>query len=166
MIHAIWAALAGVLLAGCMTTTAVEPQGRALSGQNARIYLIRPDSWVGKLAVYAVEIDGKNVGKVANGSFLSVDRPPGRHEIVVAPLLDFAGARHSFHAEAGRSYYFVVNVKASTTAVVSGSFVMAIPLPGTSVGKPTGERNFLSGIYLGALDDAEGRAMIAALKKP
>ena len=164
MIRAIWAALACLMLAGCVTT-ALEPQGRARSGQNARSYLIRPDSWVGKLAVYAVEIDGKNVGKVANGSFLSVDRPPGPHQIVVAPLLDFAGARHTFHAEAGRSYYFVINVKSSTTAVVSGSFVMAIPLPGTSVGKPTGERNFLSGIYLGALDDAEGRAMIAALKK-
>jgi hypothetical protein len=166
MIRAIWAALACAVLTGCVTTTPLEPQGRSLSANNARIYLIRPDSWVGKLAVYSVEIDGKNVGRVANASYLSVDRPPGRHEIVVAPLLDFAGARHEFHAEAGRSYYFAINAKSSTTAVVSGSFVMAIPLPGTSAGKPIEQRNVLSGIYFGALDDAEGRAMIAALKKP
>lgn len=114
---------------------------------------------------FDVVVDDKRVGKVASGSYLSVDRPPGRHKITIKPLIDVASAEHEFHAEAGRSYYFVVNIKGGTSAVVSGGFVMAIPMPGTSVGKPVGERNFMSGIYLGALDDAAGKAMLTDLKK-
>jgi hypothetical protein len=159
-------ALVCVVLTACASTSAVEPQGRALNTGQARIYVIRPDALPGRVWNFTVSVDDKVVGKVAAGSYLSVDRPPGRHKLSVSPSFDFASAEHEFQAEAGRSYYFVANIKASTSAVVSGSFVMALPIPGTAVGKPLPQRNFMSGIYLGVLDAAEGRAAIAALGKP
>ncbi len=168
MIRIFLAALACALLTACAspTTSALEPQNQALKGQQAKIYLIRPSAWAGRFITYDVKIDDKPVGKVAAGSYLSVNRPAGRHKITIKPLLDIASAEHEFQADAGQTYYFVVNIKASETAVVSGSFVMAIPIPGTSIGRRVGQRNFLSGIYLGVLDDAAGQAMLSQLKTP
>lgn len=166
MIRAIWAALACAFLAGCVSTSALEPQGAARSAQRARIYLIFPDSWAGKFARYNIEIDDKPVGKLAAGSYISVDRPAGRHKIAIKWLISVADVAHEFHAVAGRNYYFVFNIKSSTSAVVSGGFVMAIPMPGTSVGRPVTERNSMAGVYISQLDDAAGQAILAQLTKP
>jgi Protein of unknown function (DUF2846) len=168
MFRLLFAALACVSVAACAssTTTAFEPQHRALGAGQARIYVIRPETWAGHITRYDVLVDDKPVGELAAGSYLSVDRPAGQHKVSVTPPSILARVEHEFHAAAGRSYYFVINIKSSESAVVSGSFVMAIPMPGTSIGRPVKEGNFLSGLYLSVLDAAEGRAMLSRLKAP
>ncbi|KQZ00931.1 hypothetical protein ASD45_08705 [Pseudolabrys sp. Root1462] len=165
MTRVIRAVLACVLLAGC-GTTALEPQNVALRSGMARIYLMRPSTLLGKAARYSIAVDDKPVGKITDGSYVSVDRAPGRHKIAVMTIYGTPAIEDEIQVEAGRSYYFVINMRSSQTAVVSNGLVMAVPIPGTAIGKPVSQQKWFSGIYFGQLDSTAGAAMVASLQKP
>jgi len=69
-------------LAACAGTSAVESQTKQKDGRLARLYFLREKGLIGALggtgAGAEIRIDGKSVGTEANGSYIFVDRPPGR----------------------------------------------------------------------------------------
>jgi hypothetical protein len=159
------AALACAVLAACATNTAAfEPQNRPRNAHQARIYVMWAKSWTCRYCEYDVLINDKRVGRLGQDSYLSVDRPPGSYKLTVkAKLLDLAPTQHEFQAVAGRTYYFVINVKPQEYPIMGGGF---FTMPGTAVGRPVKQRNFLSGTYLAVLDNAAGAAEIARRKPP
>lgn len=163
------AAIAAVIaasVAGCATTTSLEPQNKSLSAGRARIYVVRPDAWVYKAVAAPLKIDGHDVGAVANNSFLFVDRPPGRHTLAISMPLEIGNNEVEFQASAGQSYYFVINMKPmkvyGTSAPLMG-LVLTIPQPQT--GQPVNQKHaFMGGTYLTKLDAAAGAALVAKMK--
>ena len=101
-------------LAACATTTALEPQNQPLAARNARIYVLRPNALIARALPAKVTVDGKEVGAVANNSYLSIDRPPGRYKLEVGSPGYFGSSVVEVQAEAGRSYYFALNMSATT----------------------------------------------------
>jgi hypothetical protein len=71
---------------------------------SAEIVIERQSAWSGSAVVWIVLIDGQKVGKLRNGSSLTVHSAPGRHTLVVGPTNVLQGARSepfSFDVEAG-----------------------------------------------------------------
>jgi hypothetical protein len=148
-------------LAACAATSALEPQHTQLAARNARIFILRPGVLSGGAQAVTVKINGVKVGSVANNSYLSVDRPPGRYKIEASFPLTM-GNEHETEVEAGRSYYFVFNAAASAVAS-PGVF---IAFPGSELGKQVGNTDYLTGSYLGQLDASAGPAVLSRLKPP
>lgn len=155
------ASFAAAFLAGCFqATTALEPQLTALPARQARIYVLRPNAWAGKANQFKITVNGKEVGGVANNSYLSIDRPPGKYTIKVNTFLDFGGIEHELEVTAGRSYYLAVNVRSST--FMAGGIVLTIPEQQN--GRRVGQGNPFAGMYFGELDDAAGSTLLAQMK--
>ncbi len=155
-----------IVLAACAaaTTTALEPQHKPLSARHARIYILRPSALAYAVRTADVKINGEKVGEVAKDSYLHVDRPPGKYTIRIEMPLDLADTEHDIHVEAGRTYYFVINMKSQTYGLVGGGF---FTLPEPSTGKPVQQqRNLFAATYLTELDPAAGAAALSKLKAP
>ena len=148
-------------LTACAATSALEPQHTQLAPRNARIFILRPGALSGAAQAVTVKINGAKVGSVANDSYLSVDRPPGRYKIE-ASLPFGLGNEHEAEVEAGRSYYFVFN-SLGTTLASGGLF---IHLPGSAMGTKVGSADYLAGSYLGQVDAGTGAAALSRLKPP
>ena len=166
MIRAIWAALACVLLAGCVTT-ALEPQNKPLKSRNARIYVIWPSQiFGGTLASQGVLIDDQSVGKIGNGSYLSADRSAGRHKITIKAPIGTVQTEYQFYAVAGRKHYFVLNVRSMQIPVMASGIFVNVRTPGTSVGRPVEGTDPQKIIYLATLNEAAAKALMSKLDKP
>jgi hypothetical protein len=90
-----------------LATTGTPPAGKA------RIVVMRPEKGLAGWSDRAlpVRIDGEPLGELLTGTYASVDRPPGRHQIT-AELQDHAGvSRYDFNAASGRVYYFSAGYK-------------------------------------------------------
>jgi hypothetical protein len=166
-LRAVFPVFVAALLAGCFqATTALEPQGKALSAGSARIYVVRPSAWSHSANLAKLKIDGQDVGAVANNSFLHVDRPPGRHTLSIDMPFEIGTNDLEVHAVAGRSYYFVINMKPTPvygTAAPFMGLVMTLPEPQT--GQPVKQKHALfGGTYLAELDAAAGSALVAKMK--
>jgi hypothetical protein len=150
-------------LTACAATSALEPQHTQLAPRNARIFILRPGAIAGAVHAVTVKINGAKVGSIANNSYLSVDRPPGRYKIEASFSLTIGnGNEHETEVEAGRSYYFVFNAPGMTVAG-NGLFMH---LPGPALGKQVGSRDYWVGTYLGQLDASTGAAALSNLKAP
>ena len=160
------AALVCAALAACAATSALEPQNRPLAARDARIYVLRPKTWVSSALSANVKVNGKDVGAVANNSYLSVVRSPGRYKIEVDSPGWFVTNEHDFQVEAGRTYYFVLNMKAATVPIAGRGFYSTFTIPGSSVGRPVGQPSSFAGSYLSELDATQGAAALTQLKPP
>jgi hypothetical protein len=149
------------MLAGCKTT-ALEPQDQPLASRNARIYVIRPYAMISMALPASVKVNGSEVGSVANASYLSVDRPPGRYTVEVGSPGYFGSSEVEMQAEAGRSYYFVLRM--SATQLPLGTMVIPIESSGPG-GRSVGQSKGLPGSSLGELDATQGAAVLARMKR-
>ena len=156
------AVLVCTVLTACAATNALEPQHKQLASRNARIFVLRPGAFSGGAQSVTVKINGTAVGSVANNSYLSVDRPPGRYKIEASFPFFSVGNEHEAEVQAGRTYYFVFNTPA--TAVISHGIY--IPLHGSAVGKKVGSTDYLTGSYIAELDASSGPAVLSRLKPP
>ena len=161
--RSVLAALVCASLSACAATNALEPQHKQLASRNARIFILRPGAIPGGAQSVTVKVNGTTVGSVANNSYLSVDRPPGRYKIEASfPFSLGSGNEHEAEVQAGRSYYFVFNV-AGTAVISSGIY---IPLHGSAVGKQVSSTDFLTGSHLAELDASSGPAVLSRLRPP
>lgn len=111
--------IATAALMGCATTQSGGPPIASLAttgtppAGKARIVVMRPEKGLAGWSDRAlpVRIDGEPLGELLTGTYASVDRPPGRHQIT-AELQDHAGvSRYDFNAASGRVYYFSAGYK-------------------------------------------------------
>lgn len=138
------------------------PATRPASARDARIVVLRPFALGGAIWPAGVKINGVQVGSVAVNSHVSVVRPAGRSTLAVSfPL---AQAEHTFDVQPGRTYYFAINIRSTTAVVAGGGVFMAIPIPGSSVGRPVGQQPLFGGFHISELDAGTGEAMIAKMK--
>lgn len=150
-------------LTACAATSALEPQHTQLAARNARIFILRPGAIPGGAQSVTVKVNGTTVGSVANNSYLSVDRPPGRYKIEASFSIALgSGLAHEAEVQAGRTYYFVFNM--AGTAIVSRG--VYIPLEGSAVGKQITSMDWLTGSHLAELDASAGAAALSRLKPP
>lgn len=166
MFRIISAALMCVALTAC-GTTALEPQRQALKAQHARIYVMWPAKILGgAVARQSVLIDDQPIGYVGNGSYLSADRPAGRHKIVIKAPIGTTQTEHEFHAVAGRTYYFALNMRSMNVPVMAGGIFVNVRTPGNLVGRPVADTNNGMALFLSIVDEAAGKALLSELDKP
>lgn len=150
----------GVMLAACASTSALEPQNQQLSSRAARIYILRPPAVQGGMHMAEVKINGVEVGSVANNSYLFVDRPPGRYKINTAI---FGDLEHDVNVEAGRTYYFAINVLASAAPLGR----IMVPMDASNAGRPLGKPNVLTNpTWLSEVDANAAPAIMARMNAP
>jgi hypothetical protein len=162
---ALMACCTALSLAACAsaTTDALESQTKQKDPRLARLYFIRPAGWMAQGGTINIKINGQNVGGIAHGSYLFVDRPPGTYTLEVAPPFDWAA---NFQTDAqvagGNTYYFAITARGTAVPVGKGGVVT---LDQPNPGAPTQSKNGVSfATYrLNAIDPATGAAEIAKL---
>jgi uncharacterized protein DUF2846 len=102
-----------------LATIGAPPAGKA------RIVVMRPEKVLAGWRDHAlpVKIDGESLGELLTGTYASVDRPPGRHQLT-AELQDHPGvSRHDFNAASGRIYYFAANYKQKVNDIYAATLL-------------------------------------------
>jgi hypothetical protein len=161
--------IATMALMGCATTQSSGPPIASLvsigppPAGKTRIVVMRPEKGLtgwGDRAL-PVKIDGEPLGELLTGTYASVDRPPGRHQIT-AELQDHAGvSRLEFNAASGRVYYYSAGYKQKVNdiyaaTVLGGLAGYAIATAATNDG--TGPVDLIP------MSDAEAKRMIATVR--
>lgn len=154
------AAVAGVTLAACASTSALEPQNQPLSSRAARIYILRPPAFAGSAVLGHVKINDAEVGSIAVNSYLFVDRPPGRYKMHAA--IGNNVLEHEVEVQAGRTYYFAINAKGSSASLGG----IMIPLEGSNVGRAVTQPGWLDVGWLAEVDANTATAMMTRMKPP
>jgi len=123
--------IATAALTGCATTQSSGPPIASLASigappaGKARIVVMRPEKGLtgwGDRAL-PVKIDGEPLDGLLTGTYASVDRPPGRHQIT-AELQDHAGvSRHDVNVASGRVYYFSAGYKQKVNDVYAATLL-------------------------------------------
>jgi len=110
MLRRIVALGSALALWGCATVPKAEPelQARALTFQPAsgmsRIYVIRPEGFMGVIVPLEVVVDSMFVGKLTPGTFVMTDIPPGAH--VLACPTGESKAKVALQADPDSVYFF------------------------------------------------------------
>jgi len=148
-----------VLIAWATPITSALAQG----GGKARIYVLRGSALPGAIYDATVLLNDVKAGSVANGSYVAIDRPPGRYKMKIRfTAIDLSPPEHTFHASAGHTYYFSLNSAATPFYLGHGVF---FSVPGSNMGKRVGEHNpLLSSFHIGQLDARAGAAALAQFK--
>ena len=100
--------------------------GAPPAGQS-RIIVLRPEKvfFAGDRALPVV-LDGQAIGHLMTGSYVSADRPAGRHQLSV-DLWDLPGvSRHDFTTTSGRTYYFAARVKERVNGVTAAAVMVGL----------------------------------------
>ena len=105
-----------------------------------------------------LKIDGQLIGTLSNGSYIVVDRPPGKHTLRIEPPIALGYFETDVQVAAGQAYYFEVGP--DTTVPISAVFAPAAK----NVGQLMPGRRFNSSWQFNKLDAKTGAAEIAKLK--
>ncbi|MEA2995606.1 MAG: hypothetical protein QOG74_1155 [Alphaproteobacteria bacterium] len=110
-----------------------------------------------------IKVNGQNVGGIAHGSYLFVDRPSGTYTLTVVPPFDWGNFETDVRVAAGTTYYYAIAVKPTAVPLAGGGVVaLSQSNPGTPTQNKSG--NIFTTFRLNALDSATGAAAIASLK--
>jgi hypothetical protein len=106
-----------MLMNGCASV----PQGSAAMAQQALsftpppgkagFYVIRPYGYTGSVLLDEITFDSQECGSLANDTYLFGAVAPGEHTLLVSNANATPSEVVHFTAEAGKNYYFKVNVK-------------------------------------------------------
>jgi Protein of unknown function (DUF2846) len=161
--------IATAALMGCATTQSDGPPIASLASigsppaGKARIVVMRPENGFAGWGDRALplKIDGEPMGELLTGAYVSVDRPPGRHQIS-GEFWDHPGvSRIDVNAASGRTYYFAIKVKQKVNdlrvvAALGGLAGYAIAAAATDDG--TGPFELIP------MSDAEAKRTIATVR--
>jgi uncharacterized protein DUF2846 len=139
---------------------AAEPQSAQQGPRLARLYFLREKGY--SIIENPIKINGKQVGIVTKGSYISVSRPAGRYRITCVNSLS-ADFETEVNIEAGRTYYFGIGVPQTGPPVqnlVNQAFAGSSgrQLPGASF------KSGFSGVALYQIDPAEGAGIVRQMK--
>jgi len=163
------ALLAAALLAGCVSdrvgfdyATVIQKVGPPKPGQS-RIVLISEKVSGLDSAVCDVKVDGGAESKLRPGTYVYVDRPAGRHEIVATQVLFPGETRRELATQPGRTYFFLARnsdrSRAITGVTIFGGLAgMAVASAVTSGSENPGP------VDLFPLEEAAARTTLAQLQ--
>jgi hypothetical protein len=112
---------------------------------------------------YPIKLDGQPMGDLWAGSFVSLDRPAGPHQLSL-DLWDMPGvSRQHFDAVAGRTHYFVVRMsdrgKAITAGTIFGGLAGYALTAAVTSGDDKGTMDFIS------VDEATAQKAVSELRQ-
>ena len=84
----------------------------------SRIYVVRPKAFKGAAVTLNAILDGKELGRVSNGTYLMTEVDPGTHTIGSRTLETTLG--DSVVTEANRSYFFIIKPRMGVIAARVG----------------------------------------------
>ena len=117
-------------LAGCATTTALEPQNIARDTKSARLYFIRPSTLIGAAVSPDIKINGKQIGNVAVGSYIYADRAPGKYQILLDHEFEPGSFSYDVTLKPGEDHYFqIVQGGAPNRLVIIGNSAQVVGVP-------------------------------------
>lgn len=131
----------------CTSKTALESQNAVRDAGIARIYFIRPDTFIGAGQPVRVTVNDKEVGSLGIGNYLHIDRPPGQYRVVVDHPLDFGKTELAVSIASGKEHYFQIFPGGSKVALVGGY--------GSAVSNKLG---------IAGIGEAEAKALIREMK--
>jgi hypothetical protein len=143
-----------LFLAGFPTGSLIAQDSRP-----ARLYFIRHSTLVGIVNSPEIIIDGRSVGSISTGSYILVERPPGRHTIIVSHWADFGQFVADVHVNGGETHYYEIAI-----ATRGGGGVLLPSLAG-EVGRPMKARVDSGSYRLNVLDAKVGVASVLKLKR-
>src|SRR5689334_12816555 len=110
---------------------------------------------------YPVMLDGQPMGKLTAGTFVSLDRNAGRHQLSL-DVWDLPGVtRVEFDAAAGRTHYFVVRLSDRGKVITAGSIFGG--LSGYALAAVATSGDDKGGMDLIAVDEPTAKKALAEL---
>ncbi len=103
------AAVAAILLTACAATGKAFVPAESPGDKLARIYIYRPAYFLQSAIFPSISVDGKAVGDLKNGGFITFLIPPGAHTLSLSGSFFQWGhpaRQYQFSAESGRLQYF------------------------------------------------------------
>jgi Protein of unknown function (DUF2846) len=164
-------ALAAVLLLGCAGertgadyTGLVQNVGPPRPGQSRIVLLSEKSKGLGLDAVVCdVKLDDSPTSRLKPGTYVYVDRPAGRHQLVATQTLFPGETKRDITTQSGRTYFFLA--KASERANTLTGMTLAGGLAGMLVASAaTSGSDNLGPVDLFPLDEATARTTIAELR--
>ncbi len=155
-----------LLLAGfaCATAASAQTQTAPREHKLARLYFLRQYGLMGGIAADTrILVNGQPVGIVESGTYLYIDRPPGRYKLHLEMKIQLLP--NSFETEvtvaAGQTYYYEIGVATSPTGAGWGSALLM-----GNVGKRMDGRGSFGGnsYQFNSMDAATGAAEVRKLK--
>jgi len=95
-----------------------RPSAKAVSAENATVFIYRVGQFGAAANNWAVFADGQKICKLSNNKFIKHEVAPGKHVYTAkigGPVLLKKETGVEIDAEAGKSYYIACNVKTSIT---------------------------------------------------
>lgn len=164
------ALLAAVSLSGCATPNgpSIEAFMKAAGppkGGQARVIVYRePLTYQIMDRTYPVMLDGQPMGSnLTAGTFVSADRPAGRHQLSL-DMWDTPGVtRVDFNAVAGRTHYFVVRMSDKGKTIAAGSVLFG--LSGYAITALATSGDDKGGMDLVSVDEPTAKKALAELRQ-
>ena len=164
--------LAGTLfLSGCVSdgvgtdyASVAQKVGPPRAGQS-RVVVFQEKRQGLSMALCAcqIAIDGNPIGKVIVGSYVYVDRPAGRHQLVATETMFPGETRLEITTAPGRTYYFLVRSSERHDAVTGGAVVAGLAgMLVTTVA--TSDKEGQGPAQLIPMDEATARTALADLE--
>lgn len=155
--------VSSVLGATAQTSSQAATKPSASAPGSATIYFMRPMPLMGWANKPDVRLDGRLVGEISPGTYIVVRAPRGLHKIEVQGGL--AGAYESqLKVDAGKSYFIEIGAK-DEYAPIGQKLIGRIMSNQTWSGQPLAGSGFWAAYAFYLLNEQEGRAKIAQLKK-
>jgi Protein of unknown function (DUF2846) len=160
-----------VLLSGCVSDRAgldyasvMQKLGPPRPGQSRIVVLSEKAKSLGlEAAVCDLKVDGVATNTVKAGTYVYVDRPAGRHELVATQVLFPGETRREISTAAGRSYFFLIRESDREKAVKGMALVGGLAGALVASAATAGSDN-LGPVELYPLEEAAARTTLAELQ--
>jgi hypothetical protein len=164
-------AVLAALLVGCASQKTgadyaglVQKVGPPRPGQSRIVLLSEKAKGLGlDAAACNLKVDGSSAGVLKPGTYLYVDRPAGRHELLATQSLFPGDTKRDIATESGRTYFFLVRTSDRANAVTGMAIVGGLAGALVATAATSGNQN-PGPVDLFPLDEAAARTTIAELQ--
>ena len=160
-----------VLLSGCVSdrvgtdyAAVAQKVGPPKPGQSRIVVLQeKRDGLSMAFCACDLKVDGSPIGKVIVGTYVYVDRPAGRHQLLASELLFPGDTKRDIVTESGRTYFFLVRASERHNAVTGVTMIGGLAGAVVASVATSGSDNPGPAVFF-PLDDAGARTTLAELQ--
>jgi Protein of unknown function (DUF2846) len=146
-----WQGLAGLglalLVSGCLTGRAGTEYavvsgklGPPRPGQSRIVILSQKESWLDATSCDA-KIDSVALSRLLPGTYVYIDRPAGKHDLIATQTLFPGDSKLEFSTEAGRTYFFSIRPSERSRAMEGGALVFGLAGAAVMAAASSGAQN-------------------------
>ncbi len=161
----------GAVLTGCVSdrvgtdfASASQKIGPPRAGHSRVVFLQDKRSGLSMaFCACEVKVDGASLGKVLAGKYAFVDRPSGRHDVLVTELMFPGDTKREIVMESGRTHFYLIKSSARHDAATGGAILGGLAGLAVVSVATAGDTN-PGPAELVALDEATARTKLAELQ--